>query len=131
MKKLGLLFALTSVFACKTNHDLVGTYTTVKNNKIVLALGHINNTYYAVRCKIILNKDSTFIYQSCAMVSRGRWSATPDTLALHIDEKKFKIEKFNIDPAYTPVLRITDKPMKLTITGKQIIEKTTSLSGKH
>lgn len=123
MKKLLPLALSLTLLGCKTNQDLTGTYTCVEPSKLKVSIGQLMGVSYSVGTKMTFNKDSTFVYETCAMRLRGNWTVKGDTLLMYYNDRKFKIEEFNSDPQYANAIRISPVPDKIIINGNRLTQK--------
>lgn len=62
------------------------------------------------RESLTLNKDSSFVYHSCAQVSTGKWQVKSDSLFLFCSEQKFIIDSFNHKPEYAEGTKCWTRP---------------------
>ncbi|QYJ68672.1 hypothetical protein [Flavobacterium litorale] len=135
MKTAIFLFMVVALLGCKAehssegNHDLIGVYKSKKPNKFNVAIGRVTGVSYGVGNKMILNKDSTFVYETCAMVISGKWSTENDTLLMYYDKKRFKVEELNTDPEYIKFIKVYPEPHKIQIKGARLIKKSSDING--
>ncbi|PSG90779.1 hypothetical protein [Aurantibacter aestuarii] len=80
--KLFLLALFIVVSSCKTNKNYIGQYVNVKPSKQEFKSFKTKSSLYITNSKLSLNKDSTYLYKSCGLLSYGNWIFNNDSIIL-------------------------------------------------
>jgi len=122
MKKTLILFLIVFVSGCKSDYEIItGSYKSVRMNIVEYGFRFVfqNVGSSMVGSEIILNPDSTFIFTTCGGIITGRWSATPDSLFLHAETNRYRIDSLNKTGFHGKFLRVPVKLIGLKRNGSR------------
>ncbi len=84
--------------SCKdTDGDITGVY---KSDYPSMLSRYFSGEHYSKGIILTLSKDSSFIHDGCAQITKGKWTYKSDSLYLYCEDIQFKIDSFNYLPKY-------------------------------
>lgn len=115
-------FVILAFFSCQgQNPSIEGKYESKKYSKIEWLSLKLKNRTYSKGSSLQINIDSSFIYETCAQISKGNWWVKKDSLFLLCHQVQFKIDSFNYIPKYKKGTQCSSKPNVYHITNEGLL----------
>jgi len=93
---LTLLTLFITFASCKDeNENIIGKYETANYSKIERYIKAINYRGVSMGCSLELKSDSTFVYQTCGIISSGNWQKERDSIILREEIIRWRNDSLN------------------------------------
>lgn len=123
--KISILIWILFLVSCSTaknnfysNDMLTGEY--IATNTLTFR-DILNMRARIIGISLSLHKDSTFQMSKCGREINGQWELKRDSLFLHCHSIRFTIDSFNMNPAYSEILKCNKRPEILKIKKNGLI----------
>lgn len=88
-------------FGCTSTKEISGEYKSKKSNSFrELLSDKLNGKPEVVGVSLLLNSDSSYTLQTCAIISNGTWQLSNSKVSLVCQSKHYLIDSFNHKPEY-------------------------------
>jgi hypothetical protein len=124
MKKILLLLLVFFLLGCSSGREVrTGSYRSVRLNMVEFGFRFVfqNVGSCMIGSEILLNPDSTFKYTTCGNIMTGRWTATPDSLFLHVQTNRYRIDSLNKTGFHGKFPNVPNKPFGVKRNGCNLV----------
>ena len=96
MNKLFTIILLAILTSCSHEEiNIIGKYKTANYSKAERYIKVLNYRGVVMGCSLDLKSDSTFIYQTCGIISNGNWRIDNDSIILKETNIRWRSDSLN------------------------------------
>ncbi|MFY0643659.1 MAG: hypothetical protein JXR19_04265 [Bacteroidia bacterium] len=121
MKTFSLIPLLLILSTC-TEKDIIGTYKSKEYSNLKIMWMYHNKTLVPSGTTLVVNQDSTYIYESCGNIITGHWKVIDDSLNLFAVTNRWRSDSLNKNGFDGRHPQVGNKPSKYGI-GKNYLRQ--------